>query len=265
MTSAFSPVIQRASSPRMISVRLPSRRSSRTSKRDRQSSSLSDMIGRPLEQVSEGSREGESPVPPDHVSTSASEASASNASQAPVILDFIGATCQVTSWFTSCFPCSVVDIDEQDGQVMDRLSRESAMNVMYNSPNSFTKMEDDEPLPEDAHLYDYHQGVAAHLPFVGSPQIGAVDSDVMYTHLPIMTVTGSEHIHSQGSDHKLHVIEDDETTGVESMSLDSESRVISPTHSPWRKKHTMMPKKMKKLFSSSNKKKNVERPPLVRS
>jgi len=221
------------------------------------------MIGRPLEQVAECSVEADSPVPPDQVSTSGSEGSASNSSQAPKILDFIGATCEVTSWFTSCFPCTVVKIDEQDGHVMDKLSKESAMNVMYNSP---TKMEADEPLPEEDPQFDY-QGETddeyAHSPFVGSPRIGDVDSDVIYTHLPIMTVTGSEYIDSV--DHKLHVIDDDDTTGVETMSLDSESRVVSPTqHSPGRKKHTMMPMKMKKLFSSS-KKKNEGRHPLVRS
>jgi hypothetical protein len=239
MTSAFSPVQRRAGTPPINSVS-SLRRSSRRS-RVRQASSLSEMLGRPLAQVAECSIEADSPVPPDQVSTSGSEASASNASQSPKMLDFIGATCEVTSWFTSCFPCTVVNIDEKDGHVMDRLSKESAMNVMYNSP---AKMDADEPLPEDA----------PHSPFVRSPQIGAVDSDVMYTHLPIMAVTGSEYLSPRGTDHKLHIIEDDETNGVDTMSLDSESRFDSPTHSPERKKHTMMPKRMKKLFGSGKKK-----------
>mmetsp|Transcript_16021 Transcript_16021/g.24234 ORF Transcript_16021/g.24234 Transcript_16021/m.24234 type:complete len:267 (+) Transcript_16021:73-873(+) len=265
MTSAFSPVIQRAGSPRVNSVRLPLRRaSSRTSKRERQASSLSDMLGQPLELVAESSREeGESPCPPDNISTSASEDSASNGSQAPKILDFIGATCEVTSWFTSCFPCAVVDIDEQDGRVMDRLSKESAMNTMYNSP---AKVEADEPLHEEAPQVDY-QDVAneySHLPYVVSPQIGAVDSDVMYTHLPIMTVADSDHIRSQGIAHKLHVIEDDEATEVETVSLNSERQAASPVQSQGRKKHTIVPKKVKKLFRSGSKKKNGGRPKLVR-
>jgi len=36
-----------------------------------------------------------------------------------------------SAWFTSCFPCAVVDIDDNDNCVVDKLSRESAMNVMY--------------------------------------------------------------------------------------------------------------------------------------
>lgn len=69
---------------------------------------------------------------PDHVSTSASEASskASHNSQPP-LLEFIGATCMASAWFTSCFPCAVVDINDSDDYVVDKLSRESAMNVMY--------------------------------------------------------------------------------------------------------------------------------------
>lgn len=68
------------------------------------------------------------------VSTAASEASsrASNTSQPP-LLDFIGNTCMASAWFTSCFPCAVVDINDSDDYVVDKLSRESAMNVMYSS------------------------------------------------------------------------------------------------------------------------------------
>jgi len=75
---------------------------------------------------------------PDHLSTSASEASSkgSNNSQPP-LLDFIGQqTCMASAWFTSCFPCSVVDINDSDTYVVDRLSRQSAMNVMYPNDGS---------------------------------------------------------------------------------------------------------------------------------
>jgi hypothetical protein len=219
-----------------------------------------------LAQVCEGSRETESPPLPDHVSTSASEAEASSASQAsqsPKILDdFIGATCEATSWFTtSCFPCTVVNINEEDGHVADKLSQERAMNVMYaTSPNTPNSMEashnDHEPLQEDLPP-----------PAVISPQIQDVGSNLMYTHLPIMTVTNSsEYLKSQGSDRQLHLIEDDNTTEVETvdnMSLDSPSPVVSPTNTPSRMKHTILPRKMKKLFSG--KKKSNGRPPLIRS
>lgn len=274
MTSAFSPVVgQRAgSSPVLDSVSLPSRgRPRRSSGRIRQSSSLAEMIGRnhnsssqQLAQVCEGSRETESPPLPDHVSTSASEAeaSASQASQSPKILDdFIGATCEVTSWFTSCFPCTVVNINEEDGHVGDKLSKERAMNVMYaTSPNTPNSMEashnDHEQLQEDLP------------PAVISPQIQDVGSNIMYTHLPIMAVTNpSEYLKSQGSDRQLHLIEDDNITEVETvdnMSLDSPSPVVSPTNTPPQKKHTILPRKMKKLFSGK-KKKSDTRPPLIRS
>ena len=261
MTSAFSPVIQRAGSPRVTSTRRSSSSSANNFKRSgRQTNSL---LGQPLELVVENSREeqgGESPIPPDHVSTSGSEGpDGSNASQGPKILDFLGATYEVASFFTSCFPCAVVDIDEQDGRVAGNLSKENAMNIMYNSP---TKVEasSDEPLPEKAQEGNYHQqhyNNARPTPYVGSPRIGAVASGVMYTHLPIMTVEDSDHIRSKGSAHKLRVIEDDEATEVETVSVASEGPV-SPIHSHGRKKYAIVPKKMKKLFgggSSSSKKK----------
>ena len=263
MTSAFSPVIQRAGSPRVTSLRLPpsTRRSSSANfKRGRQTKSL---LGQPLELVVENSREeqgGESPIPPDHVSTSGSEGSdGSNASQGPKILDLLGATtCEVASFFTSCFPCTVVDIDEQDGRLAGNLSKENAMNIMYNSP---TKVEVpfDEPLPEEApqeggDYHHQHYNNARPTPYVGSPRIGAVDSGVMYTHLPIMTVEDTDIIRSKGSAHKLRVIEDDEATEVETVSVASDGPV-SPIHHHGRKKHAIVPKKMKKLFGGSSSKK----------
>lgn len=82
--------------------------------------------------LDEGDEEETVETAPDHISTSASETSskASYNSQ-PQLLDFIGASCNVSAWFTSCFPCAVVDINDSDDYVMDKLSRESAMNVMY--------------------------------------------------------------------------------------------------------------------------------------
>lgn len=261
MTSAFSPVLKRSGSPRVNNLRLPpsSRRPSgeknTTFKRGREINSL---LGQPLELVTESSREeGESPCPPDQASTSGSStgSAASNSSQGPKILDFIGATCEVTSWFSSCFPCAVVDIDEQDGRVVNRLSTESAMNVMY-SP---TKPKAEEPLPEEAPQDEY-----SHVAGVGSPEIDAGDSDVMYTHLPIMTSADSDHIRSKSNARKLLVIEDDEATEVETISLDSERHTASPVPQG-RKKHAIVPKKVKKLFKgSSKKKKNAERPLLMR-
>ena len=112
--------------PTANSARNSSRR--RPSKRTRQTSSLAQMT------VTEELDEEEQTLEtvPDHLSTSASETSSkgSNSSQPP-LLDFIGATCMASAWFTSCFPCAVVDIDDNDNCVVDKLSRESAMNVMY--------------------------------------------------------------------------------------------------------------------------------------
>ena len=135
------------------------------------------------------------------------------------------------------------------------------MNIMYNSPTKVEAPSADEPLPEEAPQeggnYHQHYNNARPTPYVGSPRIGAVDSGVMYTHLPIMTVEDSDHIRSKGSAHKLRVIEDDDATEVETVSVASEGPV-SPIHSHGRKKHAIVPKKMKKLFgggSSSSKKK----------
>lgn len=52
-------------------------------------------------------------------------------SQPPPLLDFINATCMATARLASCFPCAVVDINDSDDYVVDRLSRENAMYVMY--------------------------------------------------------------------------------------------------------------------------------------
>jgi len=78
------------------------------------------------------------PVPenPNHASTAsvtASETSSEGSHHSkPPLLDFIGATCMgASSRFTSCFPCAVVNINDRDEYVVDKLSRESAMSAMY--------------------------------------------------------------------------------------------------------------------------------------
>jgi len=77
----------------------------------------------------------DSGAPDDHVSITASETSSEGSymSQPPPLLDFINATCMATARLASCFPCAVVDINDSDDYVVDRLSRENAMNVMYGS------------------------------------------------------------------------------------------------------------------------------------
>ena len=105
------------------------------SKRTRQVSSLHQMIPT----VDEGDNEDDektAETTPDNISISASEASSKASSSQPQLLDFIGATCTASAWFTSCFPCAVVDINDTDDYVVDKLSRESAMNVMYANNNN---------------------------------------------------------------------------------------------------------------------------------
>merc|ERR1711862_428201 len=75
----------------------------------------------------------EEPEPrPDHISLSASEDSSAGNKQ-PEIVYFIGATCKASAWFTCSFPCSVVDIndDDSDDSIINKLSQEVAMNTMY--------------------------------------------------------------------------------------------------------------------------------------
>lgn len=69
---------------------------------------------------------------PENVSDTASEASSSSNNQPP-LLDFMGSMCVASAWFTTCFPCAVVDINDTDDRVVHNLSRESAMNFMYSN------------------------------------------------------------------------------------------------------------------------------------
>ena len=67
-----------------------------------------------------------------NASSRASNGSA-NSTGRPALLDFVGGACNASAWFTSCFPCSVVDIDDADEKIVKGLSRESAMDAMYRS------------------------------------------------------------------------------------------------------------------------------------
>jgi len=69
------------------------------------------------------------------VTESESSSKGSNHSQNP-LLDFMGAACMGSAWFTNCFPCAIVTINDRDDRVVDELSRESAMNAMYKSNNT---------------------------------------------------------------------------------------------------------------------------------
>lgn len=147
MGSAFTPVYPRGSSPLPASFLQPGGLS-RPNKRNRehQGSTLKALDG-----IDEEQTERTSETAPDHVSTSASEASskASNNSQPP-LLEFIGATCMASAWFTSCFPCAVVDINDSDDYVVDKLSRESVMNVMYAKKNKASTSDIPPVLPDSS-------------------------------------------------------------------------------------------------------------------
>ena len=69
------------------------------------------------------------------VTESESSSKGSNHGQNP-LLDFMGAACMGSAWFTNCFPCAIVTINDRDDRVVDELSRESAMNAMYKSNNT---------------------------------------------------------------------------------------------------------------------------------
>jgi hypothetical protein len=88
----------------------------------------------PIQKVDEGdeSQFEDDGGHPDQVSTSASEASNdSSKNSQPPLLDFIGTACTASTWFTSCFPCAVVDINHCDDNVVNKLNRANAMSVMY--------------------------------------------------------------------------------------------------------------------------------------
>ena len=89
---------------------------------------MSDLNTMILDNLNDGAEE----IAADCISTSASEASSKGSNNSePPLLDFIGTACMASAWFTSCFPCAVVDINDSDNKVVDKLSRQSAMNAMY--------------------------------------------------------------------------------------------------------------------------------------
>ena len=137
MGSAFQQVPPRGSPPRPSS-HAPEKRQ----RRERQASSL--QMWSIIEEEPSTADEVPSAVP-DLADASASEASNHSNNTPPMLANFIGATCSASAWFTSCFPCAVVDIsDEHDDTMIDRLSPEHAMNTMYHGPTFSSFVSDGE-------------------------------------------------------------------------------------------------------------------------
>ncbi|KAL3822135.1 hypothetical protein ACHAXA_011913 [Cyclostephanos tholiformis] len=130
MGSAFLPVKPRdgTSSPMALTSDLNSGAAGALlrPKRTCQGSSLRQKIAS-LDDINEE-------TPPDNMSVSVSDASTKGSIHSqPTLLDFVGDACCASSWFTSIFPCAILDINDNDDRVVDKLSRESAMNVMYSN------------------------------------------------------------------------------------------------------------------------------------
>ncbi len=184
-----------------------------------------------LETIFEYNREG------SEASASNSISYHSNSSNAPTILDLGDTSFELLSWFTSRFPCAAIYcIDEQDCSVVDR---ERAMHIMYSSP---AKIEAVKPLPEGDPLELVNKVDAAdfaHAPSVRSSTVGAS---------------------------RKTVVEDDETTAVTTVSLDSESPVAVDSHTSRKKKLMAASNKIQKLLTfkrSIKMKKRGRRPSLV--
>ena len=136
---------------------------------------------------------------PDNLSEGESSrgSNGSNNSAAPPLLDFIGNTCMASAWFTSCFPCAVVDINDSDDYVVDKLSRESAMNVMYGS--SITNNNSlEEKKPED------------------DSDSGRSSDNVMFVSLPPKQQTEGNNIHVVPS-----VIQEEDTSDCDGSEEDA--------------------------------------------
>ncbi|KAL3785007.1 hypothetical protein ACHAW5_000329 [Stephanodiscus triporus] len=216
MGSAFMPLKPGTASPMPLTsgVKHTPRGKPFHPKRTRQGSSLKQMMI--LDDIDET-------TPPDNISVSASEASTkgSNHSQPP-ILDFVGAACFASSWFTSCFPCAILDINDNDNLVIDKLSRESAMNVMYS--NNFG----DNKKYQDSHREK--------------------DSNVIFVRLPEQEKSDIPHNYSIPS---VIVEDSDEDEAIDSMSLNDDSDNMPIVIIPSVQKVSPPKKKrfgMKKLF-----------------
>ena len=221
MGSAFMPVKSkgRTASPMPLTSGLNSGAggNSLRSKRTRQGSSLKQMLT--LDDIDEE-------TPTDNISVTTSEASTkcSYHSQPP-LLAFVGAACYASSWFTSCFPCAILDINDNDDRVVDKLSRESAMNVMYSY-----------------NLCDNSQ-------FINTE--GEQDSDIMFIRLPEQETSDAPHNHpipvviEEGSD-------EDEAADSMSLSADTDSMSVAIVQSVDKISTLSAPKKakfgIKKLF-----------------
>ena len=88
------------------------------------------------------------------VTESESSSKGSNHGQNP-LLDFMGAACMGSAWFTNCFPCAIATINDRDDRVVDELSRENAMNAMYKSNN--TSFDDTHIAADDTPISDEEQ------------------------------------------------------------------------------------------------------------
>ena len=231
-------------------IRQPQRR--RSSKRTRQVSSLQQMFI-----VDEGD-ENTADTAPDEISEASSKGS--NTSQPPPILDFIGATCSASAWFTSCFPCAVVDINDTDDYVVDKLSRESAMNVMYNTNNQQQQQQHQQVQVSPGNNSILQGNTPDNSPQkVVEPGLYE-NGDVMYVSLDSSNDGPLYTLPSIIAEEDMIVEEivalddsenDDEGLGIAMPEL-TESTAVTSTNMPSPKKNKFG---MKKLFGGSSKKK----------
>ena len=232
MGSAFQQVQPRGSPPRPSSSNAPGKRP----RRERQASSL-----HMWSIIEEPSTVDEVPSVPDQVSISASEASNSTP---PLLADFIDATCSASAWFTSCFPCAVIDInDENDNSVMDKLSPKEAMNTMYHGP-TFSSFVSDGNEPSDGN---------------GPALVESDDPNVMILHMeqprPVAD-TIEEDEDGEMDDVSLEPIPQDYEQIVSILPSSSESRVQTPESEVQTQSVLVTPKKkfsVKKMFGKKSK------------
>ena len=94
---------------------------------------------------------------PDSISVSGSESS-SKGGQPTSDEPRMRTVCvgELSEWFTSCFPCAITDINDNDHHAVDKFSRESAMNDMYSNEN-YTF--DGYPLQEKQQQQQQHHSV----------------------------------------------------------------------------------------------------------